>query len=293
MVRAYFGAAVLLTQFVCSRPAVAGPYANVGVPSGDSAIALWATKLINYGPAPGVNPGVSDPAHAFGPANGAIVSLGDLTGPQIDAGTPPGRITLSFDLPIMNGPGWDLLVFENAAALFSPPFVFGELAYVEVSSNGVDFARFPSVSLNVEPGQGVPGDTEIDASFGRAFAGINTTNVYNLAGIHPSRVGTPFELDELAADPLVQSGLLDLDNVQWVRVVDIPGNGSFKDATGRGILDAWPTTGTGGFDLDAVGARYAVPEPASALLAGGGCILFLSIASLKGRMSRLCKAKPC
>jgi hypothetical protein len=255
MVRAYFGAAVLFTHVVCSPAVVAGPYANIGVPAGDPAIALWAAAVIDYAPAPGVNPGVSDPADALGPANGAIVSLGDLTRPQIDARTPPGRITLSFDLPIMNGPGWDVLVFENAAALFSPPFVFGELAYVEVSSNGIEFARFPSVSLNVEPGQGVPGDTEIDGSFGRAFAGINTTNVYNLAGIHPSRVGTPFELDELAADPLVQSGLLDLDNVQWVRVVDIPGIGSFKDS---------------------IGARYAVSEPATILFAFGvACMLFM------------------
>src|SRR5262245_4587556 len=145
MVRAYFGAAVLFTYVVCSRPVVAGPYANVGVPASDPAIALWATTVIDYDTAPGVYPGVWDSEHALGTADGAIVSRGDLTVPLIDAGTPSGRITLSFDVPIMNGPSWDVLVFENAAALFTPPFVFGELAYVEVSSNGIDFARFPSV----------------------------------------------------------------------------------------------------------------------------------------------------
>ncbi len=282
MVRAYFTAAFILTLIARTLPAIAGPYENVGVPASDPAIALWAMNVLDYSPAPGVNPGVSDPSHALGPANGAIVSLGDLTQPMIDAGTPPGQITLSFDLPITNGPDWDLLVFENAATLFTRPYVFGELAYVEVSSTGRDFARFPSVSLNVEPGQGVPGDTEINASFGRAFAGINTTNVHNLAGIHPIRVGTVFDFNDLAADPLVLSGQIDLNDIRFVRVVDIPGSGAFLDADGRPILDAWLTTGTGGFDLDAVGARYVIPEPAAVVL----CIVSMA-GMLVFRLSRM------
>ncbi len=87
----------------------------------------------------------------------------------------------------MNGAGWDLAVFENASTFFTSPFIFAELAYVEVSSNGTTFARFPSVSLNKEPGQGIPGDTELDAGFGRNFAGLNATNVYTSGGHSPTK----------------------------------------------------------------------------------------------------------
>jgi hypothetical protein len=222
--------------------------------------------VINYLPAPGVAASFSNRASALGPANGSVVSLGDLNAQQIDDGLAAGTITLAFEAPIMNGPGWDLLVFENAGALFPPPFVFAELAYVEASTNGMDFARFPSIALNVETGSGIPGDTEINATFGRAFAGINTTNVKNLAGIHPSALGTSFDFDDLISAALVQSGIVNLNDIRFVRLVDIPGNGAFLDSQGRPILDAWPTSGSGGLDLDAVGARYIVPEPGTLAL---------------------------
>jgi hypothetical protein len=189
------------------------------------------------------------------------VSLGDLNAQQIGDSIAPGAITLSFTAPIMNGPGWDLVVFENAGTFFSQPFVFAELSYVEVSSDGAEFVRFPSVSLNVEPGQGTPGDTEINTGFGRSFAGVNATNVYNLAGIHPSNLGTQFDLNELTAAAAVQAGAVDLGNIRYVRLVDIPGSGAYLDSQGRPILDAWVTSGSGGLDLDAVGARHTVPEP--------------------------------
>ena len=42
----------------------------------------------------------------------------------------------------MNGNSWDFCVFENA---FNDSFL--ELGFVEVSSNGNDFYRFPSTSF--------------------------------------------------------------------------------------------------------------------------------------------------
>ncbi len=51
--------------------------------------------------------------------------------------------------------------------------------------------------------------------------------------------------------------------------MDNPGNGSFLDSEGNPIIDNWLTEGTGGFDLDAIGALHAFPEPrAYAALAG-------------------------
>jgi hypothetical protein len=61
----------------------------------------------------------------------------------------PGRITLSFGQPITNGPGPDFAVFENGfisaggAGVYGQ--IFAELGYVEVSTNGSCFARFPCV----------------------------------------------------------------------------------------------------------------------------------------------------
>jgi len=78
-----------------------------------------------------------------------------------------------------------------------------------------------------------------------------------LAGKHANAYGdswgTPFDLSWLAGHPLVSGGQLNLNAVTHVRIVDIPGNGSFLDTTGAPIFDAWTTIGSGGFDLEAVG----------------------------------------
>src|SRR5690606_14518096 len=110
--------------------------------------------------------------------------------------------------------------------------------YVEVSSNGTNFARFPSISTN----------TTWQGSFGQAFAGFDSSNIYNLAGKHANGFGTPFDLADLLTHTEVVAGLVDLENIQYVRLVDIPGNGTFKDSLGNPILDNWQTTGSGGFD---------------------------------------------
>lgn len=258
-----------------SRLATAGPFVNLGINFNDPALFAWADGVQSFAPASSGSP-PSAAAAALGPAGSGLVSLGDLSAAQIGV-LPPGQITLQFSHVFRNGAGWDLAVFENAGTFFTSPFVFGELAYVEVSSNGVDFARFPSTSLNVEPGSGSP-DTELNVAFGRNFAGINATNVHNLAGIHPLKVGTAFDLDDLLPHPLAIAGTLDLNHIGYVRLVDIPGNGAFLDSQGRPVLDAWQTGGgSGGFDLDAVGARYLVPEASTAALAVAALVAILVV----------------
>lgn len=192
-------------------------------------------------------------------------SLGDLDQTAIDAGAEPGYLTVTFPSGVQDGPGPDFAVFENGGAFFAEPHRFAELAYVEVSSNGADFARFPSVALNTE--------SDLLTGFGRGFAGVDVTNVYNLAGKHEAGYGTPFDLAELAADPLVVGGQVDVSNIQYVRLVDVPGNGTFLDSLGNPILDPWTTGGgAGGFDFQlpagkGIGVINAiVPEPASMVL---------------------------
>ncbi len=202
---------------------------------------------------------------------GGFNSLGDLNAAEIAAGVAPGFLTVTFPTGIRNGNGADFVVFENGFLTGRPNVngvvgLFAEFAYVDVSTNGIDFARFPSISLN---------DGPLDATFGAAFASYDVTNVYNLAGKHASGFGTPFNLDDLLDHEYVLSGAVDLENIQYVRLFDIPGNGSFTDSLGNPIYDNWLTVGSGGFDFILGNATIgmnggvgvinvaAVPEPSS------------------------------
>jgi hypothetical protein len=280
---------VAVGMLALAANATAGPFDATGIPGrvsdpgNPSATILnpelraWAAEVIDFSPSPGVNAANGDPTQALGPIgaspDGFTVSLGDLTEAELNQGLPNGSITLRMSAPLRNGPGWDLAVFENAFAFFPPDDdkVFAELAYVEVSTDGLTFARFPAESLT----------TTLFEPFGPSFAGIDPTDVHNVAGIHQGLVGTPFDFAELAAVAEVVTGDVLLDDIRFVRLIDIPGDGSSLDASGRGILEAWPTTdltfGNGGHDLDAVAGRYAVPEPTTfALAAFGGAILLLA-----------------
>jgi len=230
----------------------------------------WASSVASYQPAPGVDVLWADPNKALGPATGDsldIVSLGDLNQSQLDSHQPPGQITLAFDEPIRNGSGYDFVVFENGLISRVDTSggsvageMFAELGYVDVSSNGQDFVRFPAVSLTAEA-VGPYGTIEI-------------SNVYNLAGKHPNAdgicTGTPFDLQEIAECLEIVSGVVDINDIRYVRIVDIPGSGDFHDeaimhvdphtgpdwdnyAETHPIYDAWVTWGSAGLDLQAVG----------------------------------------
>lgn len=193
----------------------------------------WAASApsTSYVPAPGVSSAYANPSLALNAVTGDhfdVTSLGDRT----DGGT-PGRITLHFAHPIQNLTGADFTVFENAFFQGSgAASLFGELAYVEVSADGVNFVRFPSRSLTA-------------ASVG-PYGTINPTNVFNLVGKHVNAFGdswgTPFDLADVG-----------LASVSYVRIVDIPGTGTSLDSTGHAIYDASLTIGSGGADIEAVG----------------------------------------
>lgn len=232
------------------------------IPSNSALFAEWANAILPLGSGTYFAPRGSTAISATG-----YNCLGDLDATQIANGDSPGYLTVTFPTGIRNGAGHDFAVFENGFTYGSPNGLFAELAYVEVSSNGTDFVRFDSISTNTAPVQG-----------SGAFAGFDMSNVYNLAGKHASGYGTPFDLAELANKPLVLSGQVDLNNIQYVKLVDIPGNGSFLDSQGNPILDNWLTTGTGGFDFrlpagQGVGVINVVPEPATLVLLGLGGLL--------------------
>jgi hypothetical protein len=175
---------------------------------------------------------VGDSSMALGMAGtNGVVSLGDA-----------GFAVLTFDKPIENGESWDFAVFENS---FSDLFL--ELAFVEVSSDGINYFRFPSTSLT---------DTLTQVG---AFDELDPTKINNLAGKYRSLYGTPFDLQELSG----VSGL-DLNNITHVKIIDIVGsldsNYVSYDAYNHKINDPWPTPfGSSGFDLDAVGVIHQAP----------------------------------
>ena len=160
-----------------------------------------------------------------------VVSLGD-----------GGSAILTFAQPIYDGPGWDFAVFENS---FSNDFL--ELAFVEVSSDGVNFVRFNSTSE-------VQTTSQVDG-----FGSTDPTEINNLAGKYRAQYGTPFDLNELSGI----SGL-DIQNITHIKVVDVVGSidelyATF-DSFGNKINDPYPTDfASGGFDLDAVGVINEIP----------------------------------
>ena len=87
----------------------------------------------------------------------SVVSLGDA-----------GVAVLEFAIPIKNGEGADFAVFENG--FNSGVNQYLELAFVEVSSDGINYVRFPAISkINAAVQTG-------------SFATTDAALIYNLAG---------------------------------------------------------------------------------------------------------------
>lgn len=175
-------------------------------------------------------------ALATGKPGGALdcISLGD-----------GGVAVLTFDFPIRNGAGADFAVFENGIKEQEPPFqYFLELAFVEVSTDGKKYVRFPAVS-------NTPALEQLN-SFGQ----INPVNIHNLAGKYIANYGTPFDLQDIR-----DSAGINLDSINFVRLIDVVGNINPKyasyDSKKQIINDPFPTEfWSGGFDLDAVGVIH-------------------------------------
>ncbi|SFT55447.1 Por secretion system C-terminal sorting domain-containing protein [Lishizhenia tianjinensis] len=234
----FFACLSLLPALVFGQYApVAGFPGTTAIHKDSSAIIAWANEVV-------VQRGYLDiqdttfsvdgtnkasfgiPENAVGPAQGNamdVVSLGD-----------GGEAVLYFNGPILNGPGPDFAVFENS---FASDYL--ELAYVEVSSDGQNFVRFPSHSLT---------QTQLQIS---GFGSLEAIKLNNLAGKYKGGYGTPFDLEEL-----VDSTNLDLNNIQWVKIIDVVGtigDSARYDSHGNKINDPYPTPyPSGGFDLDGV-----------------------------------------
>lgn len=239
----------------------------------------WATgyKDLVYGTqGKPVDDNWKTPEKALGPATGSvydIVCLGE-----------GGQITFTFDQAIANGEGADFAIFENS---FNDSAL--ELSFVEVSSDGVHFVRFPNFYL---------GETEMGPYDNYNYPQL----IYNLASKYSVEYGHGFDLQELIFaynyalnTPLNESAFsaeytqhllemfpyIDVNNINYVKIIDIVGDGSVADSGGHSIYDPTGSYGSPGSDIQAIGViNYApIPEPSTYALCFG--LITLCIVSLR------------
>ena len=220
--------------------AAAGQIGSLAIYKDSSVIVNWATGIqVTRGFLNVANPnlgvvGFGLESDALGIAEGdgtSVVSLGD-----------GGVAVLTFSNRIANLAGPDFAVFENG---FADDYM--EFAHVEVSSDGVNYFRFPSISE-------IPLAIQTDN-----FTFIDCRYVLNLAGKYRQGYGVPFDLEELTGIPN-----LDVNAITHVKLIDVIGSidtqfGSMDDS-GDLINDPYPTEfDSGGFDLDAVAVINEAP----------------------------------
>lgn len=242
----------LLTALFLTVPLTAqeqGPFCGAVGTEGCNAIAqdsniivAWATGCtVVRGPEDITDP--EGPVAIYGNDSDGVGPAGTITTVAVSLGD-GGTATLTFDRPIRNGAGPDFAVFENS---FNDYFL--ELAFVEVSTDGQRYVRFPATSLT-------PTDVQVGS-----YGSVDPTFINNLAGKFRVGYGTPFDLEELA-----DSAGIDLDSIVYVRLVDAVGTidpqYATYDAYGHIVNDPYPTYDptrqyrSGGFDLTGVAVLH-------------------------------------
>ena len=203
------------------------------IPYSSNLIVNWATGIeVTRGSEDISNP--EAPLASYGEPENALGEASEDTYSTVSLGD-GGSAILTFELPITNGEGYDFTIFENG---FSNTAL--ELAFVEVSSDGANFVRFPAISLTQFTTQITNSDP------------IDPESIHNLAGKYRSGFGTPFDLEELR-----DSLNVNIDTVSFVRIIDVVGTinpeyASF-DLLGNIINDPFNTPfPSAGFDLSGV-----------------------------------------
>ena len=227
---------LLVVQIVVAQFAPpAGQPGSTAMHKDSAAFVAWATgcKIIRG------YQDLSDPSLGYATVGDSTAAIGKSDVAKVVSLGDGGAAILTFKRPIKNEAGNDFAVFENS---FNDTFL--ELAFVEVSSDGVHFFRFPAVS-NTQDTLQMGNDASIDAR-----------HLNNLAGKYRSTYGTPFDLEELAGIPE-----LNIDRITHVKIIDAVGSidplYATIDKNGKKINDPWPTGfASSGFDLDAIGVIH-------------------------------------
>lgn len=213
-----------------------GEPGSTGVALDDPRIVAWAHRMVSVVWGEDLSGEWKAPERALGPASGNIMDVVSLGR--------GGRITYETALPVIDRAGPDFAVFGNSHSDY-----FLELAFVEVSSDGERFVRFPNASLTAEP---VP-----------AFGRVDPTMVDGFAGKYRVGWGVPFDLADLRG--LDGAEYLDFNNIRHIRLVDVVGGTDerftslpqSRDSHGRLVHDPFPTVGSAGFDLDGIAVFHS------------------------------------
>ena len=212
-----------------------GKEGTTAIHKDSSIVTQWVQNcIINRGPQhlPNSNSPLADVGNeesVYGSPDGNVLSLGD-----------GGSVIIELTEPLANHNGFDFAIFENGLVAMSDGGCFLELAFVEVSSDGRNFFRFPNESLT-------PTDEQTNP-----FGYTEASNIHNLAGKYPVGYGTPFDLIDM--ETVIG---LDITHITHIKIIDVigsidPAYASY-DSYGRAVNDPFPTSfGSGGFDLDAV-----------------------------------------
>ncbi|MHA3786770.1 T9SS type A sorting domain-containing protein [Flavobacterium hauense] len=218
-----------------SYPPKAGDDGSTAIHKDSNVFVSWATNVqVVRGYVQISDPSIShngsnyasygNPETVTGMPDNDAVSLGDA-----------GTAVITFAAPIGNGEGFDFAVFENGSDTFL------ELAFVEVSSDGTNYFRFPSHS-----------ETQAQTPIG-GFGLLDARNLNNLAGKYRADYGTPFDLSDIP-----DNDLLNKNSVTHVKLIDVVGSledaYATYDSFGNKINDPYPTPFySSGFDLAGVG----------------------------------------
>lgn len=229
----------------------------------------FASRVVDYSPGVGYEL-FPDPTLALGGPRGGGAGVGSLDVVTLGVS---GELVLGFaaGLGVCDARGPDLIVFENAFNFGMGRFA--ELVWVGVSTNGVDYAFFPSICRVAGP---VPAYGSIDPADVEGFAGV--TPVFADVGapgepgnaldpFDPAEAGgDAFDLADLAGDRLVASGAVDLSRIYYVRLLDVLGDGSQLDSEGNPIYDPTgnmdpPYSDETSADIDALAVIHGLAAP--------------------------------
>ncbi len=282
--------------------AAAGPFPdyNQGILSNDARIVSWATGWQDY-----IQPDPSSGGFSHNNSNETDSISNAILGAPTDFtlnGTTKhvlslghgASITLTFGQAVPRQGGWNFAVFNNAFLSTAPGlvnrgggtnyvydgqgtnlvpvargnnFIWTKPALVDVSSDATNWARFPVTYWNT--------DVLFQATVPDSpdhWLSQDVTMIDGLAGKAVLQYGTPFSFSALTNAPQVISGLVNLDNIHYIRLTDVIGDGSTTDQYGNAIyspyydgtqlpaLVATPDSSTDGFCLRGV-AILETPAP--------------------------------
>ena len=182
----------------------------------------FATQVVSFTPGACAGFGADGmPGVVLGPPVGAPVGQGSIDVVSLGTG---GEIVLSFaPNALVDGPGVDLLVFENAFAIGGSDSIYAEPGEVSVSDDGETWTTFPCTATAAPWGA---------CAGWHAVAQPGPT----VSPVVPSQIGgDPFDLADIG-----------VARAQFVRI---------RDKTSERCTSQGPNTN--GFDLDAIAAVNA------------------------------------